>query len=259
MPTHRNTQRDLGEQPAKPVQPASERKRGRLRRAVSLGVGGALLVRGVRRRSLAGTAGALLGGVLVARELGGTARLREALGVGRSGERSGAGGTAIDAPTAATRSITIDRPAGDLYDHWRDSELLSRMLGDVVEITALDDDRFRWTIDGPAGKDVSWETYLIESTPGERLRWESYPDAVLPNEGTVTFEEASGGRGTTVTFTLRFDPPGGSLGEATLERLDIVPRSLVGKALDNCKSLAETGEIPTLRTNPSGRGRGDRL
>jgi hypothetical protein len=39
--------------------------------------------------------------------------------------------------------------------------------------------------------------------------------------------------------------------------LGVVPETLASRALDRLKSLAETGEIPTLDRNPSGRGRGD--
>jgi hypothetical protein len=64
----------------------------------------------------------------------------------------------------------------------------------------------------------------------------------------VRFRPAPQGRGTEVL--LRLDAPaGGTLG--------FVPSAVAGKALRNFKSLVETGEIPTLKRNPSGRGRGD--
>ena len=44
-----------------------------------------------------------------------------------------------------------------------------------------------------------------------------------------------------------------------MQRLGVVPESLAGTVLDRFKRLAETGEIPSLETNPSGRGKGDRF
>jgi hypothetical protein len=44
-----------------------------------------------------------------------------------------------------------------------------------------------------------------------------------------------------------------------MKRLGFVPRTITGEALDRFKSLAETGEIPTLERNSSARGSGDRL
>jgi uncharacterized membrane protein len=114
-------------------------------------------------------------------------------------------------------------------------------------------------VEGPYGRTVSWETRVVEEEPGEFIRWETPVDAMLPCRGSVRLRPAPGGRGTIVTLSVRFDPPGGTLGDAAMERLGIVPGSLAGGVLDRFKSLAETGEIPRLAENPSGRGRGDAL
>jgi uncharacterized membrane protein len=59
--------------------------------------------------------------------------------------------------------------------------------------------------------------------------------------------------GTQVTLHFTFDPPGGTLGNKMAKRLNIVPSMLAEKALRRFKSLAETGEIPTLKHNPAAR------
>ncbi|ELY40118.1 SRPBCC family protein [Natronorubrum tibetense] len=58
---------------------------------------------------------------------------------------------------------------------------------------------------------------------------------------------------------IRYDSPGGALSDGAMQRLGVVPESLAGTVLDRFKRLAETGEIPSLETNPSGRGKGDRF
>lgn len=198
---------------------------------------------------------AVAGGWLVADALRGSDRPSEGL---RS--RAGAGGR--DEPardTEASRSITVARPADELHDLWRDPERLSLVMGGFAEIDSSDGDRLRWSVDGPLDREIAWETDVVEEERGELIRWRTPEDAMLPNEGSVRFREARGDRGTVVTLSISFDPPGGTLGEAALKRLEIVPESLVATALDRFKSLAETGEIPTLRGNPSGRGKGDLL
>jgi uncharacterized membrane protein len=155
-------------------------RRRRAERFASATVGGALVVDGLRRRSLSGTAIALVGGGLLVGGLRGTSRLTQALGP-RTVDRDERDGTG--APEAS-RSVTVDRPADELHDVWRDPEKLSTILGHVADVTPLDGDRFRWSVDGPFGREISWETHVVDEEPGERLRWATPSDAMLPNGGS---------------------------------------------------------------------------
>lgn len=232
---------------------------GRRKRVGAAVLGGALLVFGLRRRSLAGTAIALVGGWLSYRAISGRGRPSRESGVNTAGgrERSGSG-TPADPPTVE-RSITIGRPAGELSELLRDPENLGPIVGHFAEVTAAGEDRHRWVVRGPLDRDLSWETRIVEEQSGDLLRWEPVDGGALFDEWSVSFRPAPGERGTEVTLRVRFDPPGGALGSAGMERLDVVPRTLVGTALDRLKSLAETGEVPTLDRNPSARGKGDLL
>ena len=161
--------------------------------------------------------------------------------------------------TTVIRSIIVGKSADELYEAWRDPEQFSQVMGHFAEVTSLDEDRYHWTVFGPRDQAISWETRIVDAEPGERLRWKTPADATVLNEGSVHFHPASGDRGSVVTLSLDFDPPGGTFGNAALEQLDIVPETLVGTALGRFKSLVETGEIPTLEGNPSARGTGDLL
>lgn len=227
--------------------------RAEARRAIEGLVGTALLAGGFQRRSLQGGAMAVAGAGLLTRAVGGPSRLRAALG--RDGEP--AGETESAAETSVGRAVTVGKPAEELYAAWRDPETFSRVMDHVADVSSVGENRFQWTVHGPYGRDIGWESHVVESEPGSRLRWETPTDAVLPNEGEVRFEPAPGDRGTTVTLSVSFDPPGGTLGAAALEQFDIAPAALAGVALDRFKSLAESGEIPTLEGNPSARGSGD--
>ena len=163
---------------------------------------------------------------------------------------TGADGTTI------TRSITVGRPAEELYETWLDPDQVSRIVGRFVEVSPTEGGGYRWTVDGPVGSDFGWETRLVEERPGELLRWETTSDATLAGEGSIRFRPASGDRGTVVTLSVDIDPPGGRISEAALGRLGPVPGSLVGTALGRFKSLTESGQIPTLGGNPSARGKG---
>ncbi|WP_135820530.1 SRPBCC family protein [Halostella litorea] len=209
-------------------------------------VGGALVAAGVRRRSAGGAALAAAGGWLL---------YRSVRGRGSATERAGA---PPDAQTVE-RAVTVRASADDLYERWRDPDELDRLLAGFADVRAAGEDRQRWTVAEPLGRPVAWNARITEDSPGEALRWESEPGATVPNEWSVRFADAPGDQGTEVTLRIRFDPPGGSVGDAAMSVFGVVPEVLVGEALRRCRSLAEAGETPTLDGNPSGRGRGDRL
>jgi uncharacterized membrane protein len=221
----------------------------RVRRGASGALGLALLVRGLRRRSPRGVAMALAGGWLLSRTLPKRYRTRDE-------DESGVGG---GDSTGVSRSVTIGKSADDLYEAWRDPTVFSAVMGHFAEVTPSTEDRFHWAVKAPFGQVATWETRVAEAEPGEVVRWETPADPMLSNAGEVRFRDATGDRGTEVTLTLAFDPPGGALGDAALRRLDLAPRELAGVALSRFKSLVESGSIPTLDGNPSARGRGDRL
>ena len=228
---------------------------GRTERIASTAAGAALLVRGLQRRSASGVATAVVGGALCYRGLTGSSTLYRTLGINTAEERER---VADDAPTVE-RTITVAERAEDLEEFWRDPEQLSRIVGEVADVSEADagDDRHRWRVTAPFDRTVEWEAQLVEHQPGERLRWESLEGAPIPHDWSIRFDRDPGGRGTTVTLEVRYDPPGGALGTEALSRLGFGVDVLAGEVLNRFKSLAETGEIPTIAGNPSGRGRGD--
>lgn len=219
-------------------------------RIVSTVLGGALLIRSLARRSLSGEA---IGIALLCRGISGHSFLYQMLGVntvnGRVRNETGASAIA----PKVERSITIEKPADELYRFWREPQKLSQIMGNFAEVTAVSDNRAHWQVHGPFGRNMEWDTQIVEDRPGQILRWESLEGAPLPNEGTLRFRPAPGDWGTEAMLCLRFDPPGGALGNRAMQRLNIVPRILADKVLRRFKSLAETGEIPTLAYNPSAR------
>jgi uncharacterized membrane protein len=269
-PTDSSTDESLAE-PHAPVGWTTKPDAGRGKRIAAAVLGGALVALGLRRRSLGGAAAALAGGWLLYRGVSkqtterrtGTSTEQPAGTTTESGTATTpqSTGTASQ-PTATTpveRSITVGKPADELHRLWRDSETLTQIVGHFAEVTDAGEDRQHWRVDGPLGWSAEWDAEIVEDSSGESLRWESVEDGALLREGSVRFRPAPGDRGTEVTLRLQFDPPGGALGSTVLERLGFVPATLANEALGRFKSLAETGEIPTLERNPSGRGSGDLL
>lgn len=163
-----------------------------------------------------------------------------------------------DAPEVE-RSLTVGRSAEELYGLWLEPTTLPKIMSHVAEVRHGADNQTHWQIQLPLGRSLEWDTHVNEEHPNERVHWVSTEGAALPNEGFVSFRPATGDRGTVVTLKLEFNPPGGALGSAAAKLFESVPKNLVSKALRRFKSLAETGEIPTLESNPSTRGHGDNV
>lgn len=223
-------------------------------RVASALLGSTLLLRGVRSRSFGGVATALLGSELLFRGVTGSCPVYKALGV-RTTRFPWADAGAPPRAHQVERSITIGRPSGELYRLWNEPGTMALVMKDLGQVMPLGEGRTRWSVHGPLGRRLEWETRSMAGRDGESVGWKSVPGAKLPNEGSIAFRPAPGGRGTEATLRLRFDPPGGALGDVVAKMLGIVPDLLAMKALRRFKSLAETGEVPTTDLNPSARAK----
>jgi uncharacterized membrane protein len=70
----------------------------------------------------------------------------------------------------------------------------------------------------------------------------------------VQFRPAPGGRGTEVHVELRYDVPGGRIGQALARLTGREPRQEVGSDLRRLKQVLETGEAVLSETTLQGRG-----
>ena len=145
----------------------------------------------------------------------------------------------------AEANSTINGTPEELYALWRDPETLPQVMGHFATVTAKSNDRADWTVHGPVGTALQWETQIVQEEAGRYLRWYSLPGAKIPNGGSIRLTPATGGRGTVATLEVDFNPPGGVFGKAAAKALGMVPQVLAVKALRRFKSLAETGKIPT--------------
>lgn len=224
------------------------------KRAISAVLGGALVAIGFGKRSLFGIGVATVGGWLIYRSRAG----RDSSGFRCEGtvEQVRTGLTSLAEPIVIEHSVTVRKSSDELYDMWKDADTVTRILDPVVTVeNRRTTGRWLWTVRTPIGRILRWETEIAEGRSGEFLHWK--PIGGRGSEGSVRFRSAPTDRGTEVTLCLHLDAPGGALGNATVRRTGLVPETLASKALYRFKSLAETGEIPTLEANPSARGSGD--
>lgn len=146
------------------------------------------------------------------------------------------------------RSVTINKPADELFSYFRDFGNLPRFMENVVSIDVLDDKRSHWVVKAPAGRTVEWDARVTEEEPGKSIAWTSEPGADVDNSGLVEFRDA-GARGTVVTATIVYDPPAGIVGKVIAKMFQREPAIQARRDLNRFKQLMETGEIATPAIN----------
>jgi uncharacterized membrane protein len=156
--------------------------------------------------------------------------------------------TADPARKLFAESVTINRPAAELYGFWRNPRNLLHVMDNIRSIVPLDNMRSRWTVKAPAGREVSWESVITKDVPGEEIYWQSAEGADVANSGRIEFRDA-GPRGTIVRATIAYEPPGGAIGELIAKLFQREPRMQTRRDLHRFKQLMETGEIATGARN----------
>jgi uncharacterized membrane protein len=195
--------------------------------------GGALAIYGLSRKSLGGTALAAVG----------------ALGAIAGAKRSTLTPTAIH----VQKTFTIDRPAEELYHFWHNFENLPRFMKHLISVTTKGSRFSHWVARGPAGVPIEWDAEVVDERPGEYLVWRSLPGSAISHRGSVEFRPSTNGAGTEVTVALTYHNPVGKIGAAFAKMMGRDPERQVREDLRRFKALMETGEIPTVVGQPSGR------
>jgi len=141
------------------------------------------------------------------------------------------------------RSITINRPAEEVYAFWRDFTNLPRFMRHLESVQITGDRRSHWVAKAPAGASVEWDADLTADTPNELIAWRSVQGSDLYNAGSVRFRPAPAGRGTEVRVEMEYDPPFGKLGSKVAMLFREEPGQQVQDDLRHFKQVMETGDI----------------
>lgn len=221
---------------------------GRMERGISLVSGIALLAYTLSRRPRLGLPIALDGGYMLYRGVTGHCVFYQMLGINRA-EADGHEGILVE------RAVTVNRPRAELYQMWRGFENLPRFMQHLESVQVEDQDsgRSHWVAKGPLGKNIEWDAEVIEERENELLVWKSLPGSLVESMGRVEFVDAPGGRGTIVHVSMRYNPPAGSLGAAFAKLFGEEPGTQIKEDLRHFKQIMETGEIPTVEGQSSGR------
>jgi uncharacterized membrane protein len=149
-------------------------------------------------------------------------------------------------------SITIGKPRSEVYSFWRNFENLSKFMKDVESIEILSPLESRWKVRLKNGMSAEWNAIITGEVEGESISWSSVEGSKISTSGTVWFE--AGPRGSAVVrLTMNYSIPGGKLSEWATYFSGEDPQTLITLNLKRLKALLETGEVPTVEGQPSGR------
>jgi uncharacterized membrane protein len=140
------------------------------------------------------------------------------------------------------RAITINRTPDEAYQYWRDFSKLPSFMRHLRSVEVLDNQRSRWSVDGPGGVAVEWEAEITEDRPNELIAWRTLPGAMVQHSGRVTFKPAPGDRGVEVRVVLEYQPPAGPAGSTFAALFGKEPKQELQEALRSFKQVLETGQ-----------------
>ncbi len=151
-------------------------------------------------------------------------------------------------------SVTIMKPAAELYAFWRNLENLPKFMEHVKSVTTTGDKRSHWTVRGPMSFNVEWDAEIINDEPGTLIAWQSVGDAEISHAGSVRFLPIGDGELTELRVTMDYIPPAGRIGYYVAKIFQEEPGMQTRNDLRRLKQILEAGEVPT---NNHGRPRGN--
>lgn len=152
------------------------------------------------------------------------------------------------------KTVTIERPASELYSYWRNLTNLPNFMGHLKSVTNKNEAGTvsHWVANAPLDLSVEWDAEIIKDEPDHLIAWNALDNADIANCGFVRFQPATGDRGTQVKVVLEYQPPGGALTNAIVKLFGESPQQQIGDELNRFKQLMETGEIATTKGQPKG-------
>lgn len=154
------------------------------------------------------------------------------------------------------KTITIDAPVDRVFAFWSDYSNFPRFLSRVLDVRPSSrEGQSHWTVAGPAGVPVEFDTEVSTLVPNERLGWRTIAGAPVAHAGLIRFEPLGDNR-TRVQINMSYNRPGGWIGHGVASAFGVDPKSSFDADLVRLKTLLETGNtreaLPEVLT---GQGR----
>jgi uncharacterized membrane protein len=224
---------------------------GTAERFASLTGGAALMLAGRQKGDWGGLLLALAGAGLLYRGATGRCQCYQALGISTAEHDRN---TIVPAKQGAKveKSITVNKPAAELYEFWRDLSNLPRTFKHLKSVETQDGNCSHWVARGPANINLEWDAEVLNDHENKLIAWRSLPGSQVDTAGSIRFVDR-GERGTEVTVALKYNPPGGQLAHQVAAWGGADLETMITEEFRRFKSLMEAGEVPSTEGQPSGR------
>ncbi len=147
------------------------------------------------------------------------------------------------------QSVTILKPAEELYRAWRSPETWGKFPSGVEAIEPIDERRSRWRIRVGGMGVKEWISEITEDREGQLIAWRTVNGSAFDHEGKVMFSPAPANFGTEVTLEVSTHMCGGRVANALAKLIRHSPEDYISMTLRNFKELMETGKVtPDERT-----------
>lgn len=230
------------------AEPTAESTLGETERWSSLITGGAMVLMGLRQRSLRGVLLAMAGGGLAYHGVTGQKSLKDTV------QNTMENVTGTNQSIRVEKSVSIlNRSPEELYQFWRNFENLPTFMRHLKSVTVVNHTRSHWIATAPMGKSVEWDADIVSEQENQLIAWASVEGADIENSGFVRFGPATTGRGTEVKVVMEYRPPAGVVGATIAKLFGEEPEQQIGDDLHRFKMLMEAGEIATTDGQPSAR------
>jgi uncharacterized membrane protein len=227
---------------------------GPVERLISLAAGGTMVLLGMQTKRTGRYACLFTAAELIRRGLTGRSVLYRGIGIHvADAPESQAANLWASPKVAAQGTVTVNRPRDEVYTFVRQLENLPLFMKQLESVTQLDDRRSLWSAQTARHGRLLWETLITEDLPRERLAWQSLGG--VEHAGTITFRDATGGRGTEISVHIRYAPPSGVIGVAVAKLLRKDPELELQEDLFRMRQVLEAGTVITTEGQPRGGAR----
>jgi uncharacterized membrane protein len=160
----------------------------------------------------------------------------------------GAGRRAVD----VQKTINIDAPLDAVFAFFADYRNFPHFMRNVRRVEERSNGQSHWTVTGPAGSTVTWDSVTTRLVPNEHIAWRTVPGSAVQHAGMIYLEPVEGG--TRLQVQMSYNPPAGALGHAIAKLLGADPKTELDEDLMRLKSALETGKAPrdAAQRNASG-------
>jgi len=139
------------------------------------------------------------------------------------------------------RNIRIQAPVEDVYDFLSHFSNYPSFMSYVQEVEVNDQGELRWTLQGPAGGLIHWNTSLGKMIKNQAISWKSSVNSLIRNSGDILLIDRPG-EGTDVHIELTYAPPMGALGYAVVHFFGFDPKEKIDEDLKTLKDFIESGK-----------------